>query len=482
MRVYRNEGNGTFTQPIGTNNPFNTVTGDYLAPAFADLDGDARLDAVVGTQGGTLRAFHNNGNGTFTELTGGANPFDGVRVDHDGTPSYFAKPGFVDLDGDGRLDAVVGESDGQLLAFHNNGDGTFTRLTGAANPFDGVDVGDRSAPGFVDLDGDGNLDALVGAHDGTLRAFHNNGDGTFTQLVGAANPFSGIDVGDRAAPAFGDLNFDGKPDALVGNLGGTLLTFHNNLPPAPAITVTVTAANDAPVSGGNSSSSGSEDDLAIAGTVPAASDIDSPTLTYSLIAGTVKVDGVSVADATVAFDSFGNYSYTPTAADHALGVADTRIITFDYLANDGGAVTAPATVTINVNGLNDAPVLTGFVPSVTVNENLVNAAPQLLDSNVTLADAEGNFAGGSLTVVGLAGGGPGRQSATRAAGPARSASPAATSAMAVSSSAASPAVSARLSTVALNGAATIAAVDALIENLTYANLERRADARAGSWR
>ena len=97
-------------------------------------------------QGGTLRAFHNNGNGTFSELVGGANPFNGVRVDDNGSPSYFAKPGFVDLDGDGKLDAVIGEGYGTLLAFHNNGNGTFTRLTGAANPFNGVDVGDRSAP------------------------------------------------------------------------------------------------------------------------------------------------------------------------------------------------------------------------------------------------------------------------------------------------------------------------------------------------
>ena len=201
------------------------------------------LDAVVGTQGGTLRAFHNNGNGTFTALTGGANPFDGVRVDHDGAPSYFAKPGFVDLDGDGELDAVVGEGYGQLLAFHNNGDGTFTRLTGAANPFNGVDVGDRSAPSFVDLDGDGNLDALIGAYDGTIRAFHNNGDGTFTQLAGAADPFSGIDVGDRATPAFGDLDRDGKLDALVGNFNGTLLAFHNNFPLAPPFTALIGGAN-----------------------------------------------------------------------------------------------------------------------------------------------------------------------------------------------------------------------------------------------
>ena len=74
-------------------------------------------------------------------------------------------PSFADLDGDGDLDAVVGEFDGHLLYFENTGSATapaFTARTGAANPFNGVDVGNFSTPSFADLDGDGDLDAVVG--------------------------------------------------------------------------------------------------------------------------------------------------------------------------------------------------------------------------------------------------------------------------------------------------------------------------------
>lgn len=47
-----------------------------------------------------------------------------------------------------------------------------------------------------------------------------------------------------------------------------------------------------------------------------------------------------------------------------------------------------------------APVLTGFAPAITFAENLVNATPQLLDADVSFADAEGDFNGGTLTVSG----------------------------------------------------------------------------------
>ena len=137
----------------------------------------------------------------LAEQTGAANPFNGVHVGVVSTPS------FADLDGDGDLDAVVGENDGILHYFENTGSATapaFTEQTGAANPFDGVDVGIASAPSFADLDGDGDLDAVVGEFYGTLRYFENTGSATapvFTARTGAANPFNGVDVGVYSTPA-----------------------------------------------------------------------------------------------------------------------------------------------------------------------------------------------------------------------------------------------------------------------------------------
>ncbi len=196
---------------------------------------------------GTLHYFENTGSAiapAFTEQTGAANPFNGVDVGICSTPS------FADLDGDGDLDAVVGEDYGTLHYFENTGSAiapAFTERTGAANPFNGVDVGFNSTPSFADLDGDGDLDAVVGESDGTLHYFENTGSAiapAFTERTGAANPFNGVDVGVFSTPSFADLDGDGDLDAVVGEHDGTLHYFENT-GAGFALVVNVTAENDA---------------------------------------------------------------------------------------------------------------------------------------------------------------------------------------------------------------------------------------------
>jgi hypothetical protein len=151
-----------FAEQTGAANPVNTVAvGGHSTPRFADLDGDGDLDAVVGNLQGTLNYFENTGSAiapAFTARTGAANPFNGVA-------GYFSAPSFADLDGDGDLDVLVGQYDGTLRYFEKTGSAiapAFIEQTGAANPFNGVGVGSMSNPSFADLDGDGDLDALVG--------------------------------------------------------------------------------------------------------------------------------------------------------------------------------------------------------------------------------------------------------------------------------------------------------------------------------
>jgi hypothetical protein len=237
IKYYQNTGSATspvFIQRTGTLNPFNGVdVGSYSAPSFADLDGDGDLDAFIGEMNGTIKYFQNTGSVTspeFIERAGSLNPFNGVDM------SYNSAPSFADLDKDGDLDAFSGEMWGTIKYFENTGNATspaFVERSGNLNPFNGVDVGDFSNPSFADLDGDGDLDAFIGEWNGTIKYYQNIGSATspaFVERTGSLNPLNGVDVGKQSAPSFANLDGDGDLDAFIGEYGeywGTIKYYQN---------------------------------------------------------------------------------------------------------------------------------------------------------------------------------------------------------------------------------------------------------------
>jgi len=105
----------------------------------------------------------------------------------------------------------------------------------------GFDVGQGSAPTFADIDGDGDLDAFVGDNYGTVKFYRNNGTVAAAAFVAdaAGNPMAGFDVGSYAAPAFADIDNDGDLDAFAGDGTGMVQFFRNFDPTAGALAVSL---------------------------------------------------------------------------------------------------------------------------------------------------------------------------------------------------------------------------------------------------
>ena len=84
-----------------------------------------------------------------------------------------------------------------------------------SNSFNGLDTNSYMRTSLGDVDGDGDLDLVIGGLLGKLDYWQND-NGTFTSQSGANNPFNGVDVGFNSAPSLGDVDGDGDLDLVVG--------------------------------------------------------------------------------------------------------------------------------------------------------------------------------------------------------------------------------------------------------------------------
>jgi len=139
---------------------------------------------------------------------------------------YYSSPYLVDIDNDGDLDAFVGEMNGRTYAYINNGD-NYDPIWNANLSFNLPDIGDYSAPAFVDIDGDNDYDVYIGNNVGNSVFYRNNGSVTLPSFVPYAS-WNLPDIGARSRPAFADLDNDGDFDAVIGNSNGTSLGYINN--------------------------------------------------------------------------------------------------------------------------------------------------------------------------------------------------------------------------------------------------------------
>src|SRR5262249_39069862 len=150
------------------------------------------------------RLYRNDGNGDFTDVTAASLPSSAASS---------SAAALVDVDGDGDLDLLLAGQPNRLLL--NNGAGVFTDVTATNLPsFSGTNSTSSIAFADVDGDADQDLCVgSIGVLGPPVRLFRNNGAGVFTDVTAASLPaITGIG---STAVAFADVDRDGAPDLLV---------------------------------------------------------------------------------------------------------------------------------------------------------------------------------------------------------------------------------------------------------------------------
>ena len=239
--LYRNNGDGTFTDVTHETGLLQLEDHWNSGAAFLDYDRDGHLDlfvsnyvayesglalyesdpALVGVQSPVLHGpaglqgsknilYHNNGDGTFTDVTKSA----GISKPE---PTYGFTPCVADYDNDGWLDIYVANDSTPSLLFKNNHNGTFAEIgllagvavdeNGSSQGGMGVDAGDYDGDGLLDI-------TKTNFSDQTTSLYHNQGNGFFTDRTFQAG-LSGQTSSVKWGTSFFDFDNDGQLDLLM---------------------------------------------------------------------------------------------------------------------------------------------------------------------------------------------------------------------------------------------------------------------------
>jgi gliding motility-associated-like protein len=215
--LYLNDGSGNLTLNLSSEATPNQSLPYEGSVSWGDYDNDGFVDLFLARWNNADNTlYHNNGDGTFTQITTGA-----IATDDAWTSGGF----WGDYDNDNDLDLYVvnyqvGNNPGANDLFENNGDGTFTKLSPTAGSVVTDELNSRTA-NWVDADNNGFLDLFVANQNAPDKLYLNNGDGTFgSQDLGSSST--------SWSSNWGDFDNDGDEDLFVMGFFGTDSKFWQN--------------------------------------------------------------------------------------------------------------------------------------------------------------------------------------------------------------------------------------------------------------
>ena len=199
--------------------------GSESVPAAGDIDGDGDLDLIVGSKidvsgdAGRLTVLRNTGSKTTPSFKQEAS----MKLVDD----FHLAPTLGDLDGDGDLDLLVGTWNKDIRYFKNQGSAKEPKWVEDEALAIKPPRASLVSPVLTDADADGDLDLLVGTATGAIVFYRNDGSAKSAKFVLVSEKFGELAPGRRSRPTLADLTGDGVPDLLVGRESGGTVFYRN---------------------------------------------------------------------------------------------------------------------------------------------------------------------------------------------------------------------------------------------------------------
>ncbi|WP_170923320.1 FG-GAP-like repeat-containing protein [Fulvimarina manganoxydans] len=317
---------------------------------------------------------------SYAQATGAANPFSGISVD--GT----SIPAFADVDGDGDVDLVLGNGIDTLATYLQGPNGVYTLAS--SNPFAGI-IGSHHilSPSFGDVDGDGKDDLVLAAINGTLTTYSRGANGSYSEKQ--TDAFAELPKNQQTAyRTFTDVDGDGDDDLVVGNQEGTLTTYLRETNGSYALAATNPFA----------------DISSIYGTIPAFADVDGDGDQDLVLGGLrttplvyLKAGNGSYAEATTPFSGVDfSTGILPVFADID-GDGDTDFVSGNQNGTLTTVINTPVVPTVSIPAISvtETSKLSGLTASLSATEQ----TPVVIDSEVTFTNSV--YGSGSIVVSGL---------------------------------------------------------------------------------